>query len=177
MVEMTVDSVRVSMGNQQHVVILKERLQDRYLFIWIGQSESNAIVQELKGTTAQRPLTHDLLKSVISNLGGKVVQISITELRQSIYYARIIVEINGRRVEIDARPSDAIALAVRVKCPIFAAEEVLAEAAVIPEDTTEKPASRKGKASSSNPTGDDLAIYRDFINSLDILDDFGKSDG
>ncbi len=176
MVEMTVDSVRVSMGNQERVVILKDAHAERYLFIWIAQEQATAIAQELRGLQVQRPLTHDLLKSVITDLGGHVVQVTITELKQAIYYARITLEIDGRQVEIDARPSDAIALAVRVKCPIFAAESVIKEAAVVPEDASKSPQPKKATSGSKTSKDDELAVYRDFINSLDILDEFGKPD-
>jgi bifunctional DNase/RNase len=171
MIEMIVDSVRVSMGNQQRVVILKEAHADRYLFIWIEQPQAAAIAQELKGVTLQRPVTHDLLKSVIETMGGQVIQVAITDLRQAIYYARITIEIDGRQLEIDARPSDAIALAVRVKCPIFASEAVMREAAVIPEDTSKSQTKTSGKISSELPD-----VFRNFIENLDALDELGKSD-
>jgi bifunctional DNase/RNase len=170
MIEMTVDSVRVSMGNQQRVVILKDMQEERYLFIWIGQPESLAIAQELQGLKPPRPLTHDLLATVIERLGGRVASVTITELRQSVYHARITVEADGGSIEIDSRSSDAIALAVRVKCPIYATESVIAEAAVIPEEGDKAAGRTTGRA----PSADDLAVYRDFINSLDILDEFGK---
>jgi len=170
MVEMTVDSVRINVGNRQPVVILKDTHEDRYLFIWIAQPESQAILQELQGVTLKRPLTHDLLKSVITKMGGRVTKVTITALRDSVYHASITIDVDGKELEIDSRTSDAIALAVRVKCPIFAAESVLDEAAVIP-DESEKPSSQKKKTS-----GDNLSLYRDFINNLDSLDDFGKPD-
>jgi bifunctional DNase/RNase len=175
MVEMIVDSVRVSMGSQQRVVILKDAHEDRYLFIWIGQSEAHSIALGLQGEHSQRPLTHDLLKSIITDMGGRIVQIVISELRQSVYHAHLTIEINGRRINVDSRSSDAIALAVRAKCPIYAAEAVMDEAAVVLDDI-EKPSSPSKQAKSSSSGSDDLAIYRDFINSLDILDDFGKSE-
>ncbi|MBA3824280.1 MAG: bifunctional nuclease family protein [Ktedonobacterales bacterium] len=172
MVEMAVDSIRFT-RSQQRVVVLKDTHDDRYLLIWIGQSESAAIVHELQGASYPRPLTHDLLKAVITDMGGKVVHIVINELKQSTYYARIVIEIGGKTVEVDARPSDAIALAVRVKCPIYASEAVLKAAAVIPEElegTRKGPAPRAmGEAEAAN-----LDAYRDFINNLDILDEFGK---
>lgn len=174
MVEMTIDSVRVSMGNGQRVVILKDMRDDRYLFIWITPDQALAIAQEMQGTVPQRPLTHDLLKHIITELGGRVVSVAVTELRQQIYYARVTIEAGGRHLEIDARPSDAIALAVRVKCPIYAAENVLDEAAVFPEGL-DRPSRREslGKPSASEAKYN-LDVYRDFIESLDILDDFGK---
>lgn len=171
MVEMTVDSVRFS-RNQERVVVLKDTIDGRYLLIWIGQSESSAIAHQLQGTSYPRPLTHDLLKTIITQMGGKVVKVVINELRQTTFYARIHIEMGMRVIEIDARPSDAIALAVRVKCPVYAAEAVLDAAAVIPEEVEGSP--RKTSPSGAMPSADDLAIYRDFINGLDILDEFGK---
>ncbi len=172
MVEMLVDSVRFS-RNQSRVVILKDQREERYLLIWIGQAESAAIAHQLQGSAYPRPLTHDLLRSVITQMGGRVVNVTISELRQTTFYAYITIEVNGRTIEVDARPSDAIALAVRVKCPIYAAEAVLDAAAVVPEEIEGTPQSQSRKSTSS-PTHDDLAAYRDFINGLDILDDFGK---
>jgi len=169
MVEMTVDSVRFS-RNQQRVVILKDQREERYLLIWIGQAESSAIAHQLQGASYPRPLTHDLLKAIITQMGGRVTNITISELRQTTYHAYITIEANGRTIEIDARPSDAIALAVRVKCPIYVAEAVLDAAAVVPEEVEGSPR----KSGSTAPSADDLAIYRDFINNLDILDEFGK---
>lgn len=172
MVEMTVDSVRVSVSNGQRVVILKDLREERFLFIWISPDVAEAIALEMRGTKPQRPLTHDLLKNSITQLGGQIVNIVISDLRQAVYYARVIIEVNGRQVEIDARPSDAIALAVRAKCAILVEEAVLEEAAVMPEDLD--PRSRKGSPSKSKSAADNLEIYRDFINNLDSLDDFGK---
>ncbi len=168
MVEMSVESVRFS-RNQERVVVLKEGAsQGRYLLIWIGQSESAAIAHHLQGTTYPRPLTHDLLKTVIVQMGGKVTRVVISELRQTTFYARVLIELGGKTIEVDARPSDAIALAIRVKCPIYAAEEVLDAAAVPPEEI-------EGAPRKVTPTSQDsLAIYREFINGLDSLDDFGK---
>ncbi len=174
MVEMAVDSIRFT-RSQQRVVVLKDTRSDRYLLIWIGQAESAAIVHELQGASYPRPLTHDLLKAVITDMGGKVAHILISELKQSTYYARIVIEVGGKTLEVDARPSDAIALAVRVHCPIYANEAVLKAAAVIPEELE---GTRKGSAprgtGDAEPANLDLDAYRDFINNLDILDDFGK---
>ena len=171
MVEMTVDSVRFS-RNQERVVVLKDTVDGRFLLIWIGQSESSAIAHQLQGTTYPRPLTHDLLRTIITQMGGKVMKVVINELRQTTFYAHIHIEMGMRVIEVDARPSDAIALAVRVKCPIYAAESVLDEAAVVPEEVEGRP---RKTAPGSTQSADELAIYRDFINNLDILDDFGKA--
>ncbi|HEY7125065.1 MAG TPA: bifunctional nuclease family protein [Ktedonobacterales bacterium] len=169
MVEMTVESVRINLATGQRVVILKDMKVDRYLFIWIANAEAYAIAMELQGTTAPRPLTHDLLKSVITELGGKMSNIIISDLIDDIFYARIVIDANGRHVEVDSRPSDAIALAVRAKVPIFVAEQVLERAGVTLESQEEQQEQQKQEK-------DNLEVYRDFINTLDVLDEFGKSD-
>ena len=175
MVEMTVDSVRINLATQQRVVILKATKQERYLFIWIAQPEAYAIAVELQGTTSPRPLTHDLLKNVIAELGAEIVSIVISDLIDDIYYARLVLDVAGRHVEIDSRPSDAIALAVRAKTQIYVEESVLERAGVTLEQSEE---SQKSEANSESREGetdlDNLEAYRDFINSLDVLDEFGK---
>src|SRR5438105_13530640 len=113
MVEMTVESVRINLATQQRVVILKSTKQERYLFIWIAHPEAYAIAVELQGTTSPRPLTHDLLKNVITELGAKIVSIVISDLIDEIYYDRIVLDAAGRHGEIHSRDSDAIQLAAR----------------------------------------------------------------
>lgn len=112
MVEMEVDSIRVSMLNYQRVVILKEKLAERYLPIWIGPAEADAIAVRLQKVAVPRPLTHDLLRSVIKNLGASVNSIVVCDLRNDTFFAKILLEVDGKQMEIDSRPSDAIALAV-----------------------------------------------------------------
>jgi bifunctional DNase/RNase len=175
MVEMSVESVRINLATNQRVVILKDGQGDRYLFIWIATAEAYSIAMELQGTTSLRPLTHDLLKSVIAELGGTIVSVIINDLSDDIYYARLVLDANGRHVEVDSRPSDAIALAVRAKVPIYVAENVLESAGV----TLQSPSEQEEAIRPSESTveqDDNLEVYRDFINSLDVLDEFGKSD-
>lgn len=172
MVEMTVESVRINLATQQRVVILKALKQERYLFIWIAHPEAYAIAVELQGTTSPRPLTHDLLKNVIADLGAKIESIVISDLIDDIFYARLVLDVDGRHVEVDARPSDAIALAVRAKTPIFVEDSVLERAGVILEANEEQASPRVEHRRDSDK--DNLAPYRDFINTLDVLDDFGK---
>jgi len=138
MVEMTVESVRINLATQQRVVILKATKQERYLFIWIAHAEAYAIAVELQGTTSPRPLTHDLLKNVIVELGAKIESIVISDLIEDIFYARIVLDVAGRHVEVDSRPSDAIALAVRARTPIFVEESVLERAGVALETNEEQ---------------------------------------
>jgi bifunctional DNase/RNase len=175
MVEMTVESVRINLATQQRVVILKATRQERYLFIWIAHAEAYAIAVELQGTTSPRPLTHDLLKNVINELGAKIVSIVISDLIDDIFYARIVFDIAGRHVEVDSRPSDAIALAVRTKASIFVEDSVLERAGVVLETNEEQSISRADqRREKKEPEQENLDAYRDFINSLDVLDEFGK---
>lgn len=172
MVEMTVESVRINLQTSQRVVILKATKQERYLFIWIAHTEAYAIAIELQGTSSQRPLTHDLLKNVLQELGTKIESVVISDLIDDIFYARIILDVAGRHVEIDSRPSDAIALAVRAKTPIFVEESVLERAGVALEGSEEQLQRKKELPKKAEP--DNLDAYRDFINTLDVLDEFGK---
>ncbi len=172
MVEMTVESVRINLATQQRVVILKATKQERYLFIWIAHAEAYAIAAELQGTTAPRPLTHDLLKNVISEVGAKIESIVISDLIDDIFYARIVLDFEGRHVEVDSRPSDAIALAVRAKTPILVEESVLERAGVALELNEEQDIPKSEQRRDAEQ--DNLDAYRDFINTLDVLDEFGK---
>jgi uncharacterized protein len=132
MIELTVESVRINLQTSQRVVILKAKDQDRYLFIWIAHAEAYAIAIELQGSekSSPRPLTHDLLKNVIEGMGGKVTRIVISDQIDDIFYASIIIDVAGTQIEIDSRPSDAVALAIRTKAPIFVAESVLERSGV-----------------------------------------------
>jgi bifunctional DNase/RNase len=134
MIEVTFDSIRVSLLSQNRIVVLKEEHSERFLPIWIGPFEADAITLQLQGMEAPRPLTHDLLKSVIETLGGEVLHIVISSLERNTYFARIVLDVNGDTMEIDSRPSDAIALAVRVSAPIYVAEEVMEQAGMMPEE-------------------------------------------
>jgi uncharacterized protein len=174
MIEVIIDSVRVSLMSQHRVVVLKDINSERYLPIWIGPCEADAITVKLQDLPTQRPLTHDLLKSAIRELGGRVVHVFVNDLRQDVYYAKIVIDLAGEQVEIDSRPSDAIALAVRVSVPIFVAEAVMDKAAREPDEDIEKEAAHDGEASEKV---DDkrLSAFADFVDSLD-LDDLEDSD-
>jgi len=166
MIEVVIDSIRMSLMSQYRVVILKDSNSDRYLPIWIGPCEADAITIELNEMPPQRPLTHDLLKSIIREMGGRVVHIFISDLRGDVYYARIVVDVNGKELEIDSRPSDALALAVRVKASIFVSESVMEHASIEPEDDIE----RSAPASTEEVADDRLSAFKDFVNSLDLDD-------
>jgi uncharacterized protein len=180
MIEVIIDSVRVSLMSQHRVVVLKDSDSDRYLPIWIGPFEADAITMELQNVEAQRPLTHDLLKRVVTLLGAQITHVIINDLQNDTFYARIFLEVNGKEVEVDARPSDAIALAVRVKAPVYVTEEVMDRAAISPEDdirTSTVPAAdthpNKKQVTEDQPQEEDLEAFRDFIEGLD-LDDLGS---
>jgi bifunctional DNase/RNase len=130
-----------------YAILLKEIDGARRLPIIIGAFEAQAIALEIEGIKPPRPLTHDLLKQVIDNLGGSVVEIVISELRENTFYAKIVLEISGLSNEIDARPSDAIALSVRAQSPIFVAESVLETAGFVPTDESEKELTRQSDIS------------------------------
>jgi len=155
LIEMAVESVRVHMLSTNHVVILKELERERYLPIWIGQWEANAIAMRLQGVTPERPLTHDLFANTLEELGVIIRQVIIADLADETFHARILLESGGRLVEIDSRPSDALALAVRAGAPILASEAVLERAGVEPEEK------RK-------PEDESLSVFREFVNSLDL---------
>lgn len=169
MIESVVESIRVSLVTNQRVVILKELEGERYLPIWIGHFEAEAIAMELQGVEAARPLPYDIMKKIIADLGGRVRRILISGLREDVFYATIVLEAAGRQIEVDSRSSDAIALAVRTKVPIFVDETVMDKAGVLfGDDEEEAEAEAKPK-----PTVDDekLTSFRNFINSLDFSDE------
>lgn len=176
MIETVVESIRVSLVSDHRVVILKETDGVRHLPIWIGPFEAEAIAMELRGETPPRPLTHDLLRSIIKEVGARVSRVLVTDLNRDVFYARLILDLNGRNLEIDARPSDAIALAVRAKVPILVEDEVMARAGVVfgeDGETTVAPAEAAGSEPNATPADERLAVFRDFVNSLD-LDDLDK---
>ncbi len=178
MVEMVIDSVKVSLTNQQRMVILREENADRYLPIWIGPYEAEAITIALQEIEVSRPQTHDLLKNVIGALGSRLVRVEILALRDDVYYGNLVVESNGRLINIDSRPSDALALAVRTRVPIFAAREVLDVAGVVPEEDLQgqKPAPIVPSAEAGPEPGEErLSVFEDFLDKLD-LDTLGKSE-
>jgi len=131
MIEMELTGVRVELPSNQPIVLLRERGGERYLPIWIGAAEAAAIALSLQGVQTPRPMTHDLMKAILEELSVQVQRIVVTELRESTYYATIQLLHSGESLEISARPSDAIALAVRMAVPIFAQEDALAEASIL----------------------------------------------
>ena len=181
MVEMNIDSIRVSLMNYQRVVILKEKLAERYLPIWIGPAEADAIAVKLQGVNVPRPLTHDLLSSVIDTLGATVNSIIVSDLKGDTFYAKVVLDVDGGQMEVDSRPSDALALAVRVEVPIYAEEAVLDKAGVLLDKETGKPLDQEGEVDEAGgkvkQVSDEelrrMSAFREFIDTLDF-EDFDK---
>ena len=181
MIEMTIDSIRVSLMNYQRVVILKEKMAERYLPIWIGPAEADAIAVKLQGVNVPRPLTHDLLRTIIDTLGATINSIIVSDLKNDTFYAKIILNVDGGQMEVDSRPSDALALAVRVEVPIYVEEAVLDKASILLDKETGKPIIEEQEAGEAG--GKDkkvsqeemrkMSAFYDFINTLD-LEDFNK---
>lgn len=166
MIEVTIDSVRVSLMSQHRIVVLKDTGSSRYLPIWIGPFEADAITIELQDVEVARPLTHDLLKATIEKLGAEIVQISITDLRNDTFYAEVALSVDGRRLEIDSRPSDAIALAVRAQVPVYVADEVMDQAAITPEPDLDTGIS--AAAGDEAPEAKTPDAFREFLEGLDL---------
>jgi bifunctional DNase/RNase len=134
-IEMVIDSIRVSLiTNEQRVVVLKEKDTARYLSFWIGDAEAGAIAVKSQGLELARPLAHDFTCTAISALGGRVKSAIINKLEGDTFYAKVILESGGKEIEVDCRPSDALAVAIKANAPIFADERVLGEASVILEE-------------------------------------------
>lgn len=170
MIEVVIDSIRVSLMSPHRVIILKDPVSERLLPIWIGTHEAEAITNELQEEPPARPMTHDLLKSTIVELGGRVVHVYISEINGDLYYARLVIEVNGKQVEIDARSSDAIALAIRAKVPMFVVEDVLDRASIVPDEDIQDQLQQEEEPRDVNV--DKLSAFADFVNSLDLdLDD------
>jgi uncharacterized protein len=175
LIEVIIDNLRVSLLSQQRIVMLKDMQAERYLAIFIGPYESEAITIELASEGERlRPLTHDLLRSVIETLGATVRYVLINDLRDDTFYARLMLETAGGIIEVDARPSDAIALAVRTKSPIFVDETLMERVGIVPEQDIL--ALMDGQA--DEPLGDGeergLGAFADFLSTLD-LDDLDPS--
>ena len=184
MPEMVIDSIRVSLMNYQRVVILKEKDSDRYLPIWIGPAEADAIAVKLQDVSVPRPLTHDLLGSVINSLGAGLVHITVSDLQNDTFYAKIAMVKDGQLTEIDCRPSDAIAIAVRSEVPIFVEDGVLDKAGIVMDKDSGKPMGedvvrkkeRTGSTRAKSVSEEEIksmSAFSEFIQDLPGLEDLG----
>ena len=165
MIEVNIDSIRVSLMSQHRVAILKDDESNRYLPIWIGPCEADSITVELQDTEMARPLTHDILVRTIADLGGEISHVTIKDLRNDVFYAYIMINQNGKQLEIDSRPSDAMALAVRTQVPIYVEEQVMEEASITPEDNIVNQYSHQ---TSDTENDSNLSAFSDFVDTLDL---------
>lgn len=165
--------------NYQRVVILKEKDANRYLPIWIGPAEADAIAVKLQDVPVPRPLTHDLLSTAITTLGGDVIHVVLSDLENDTFYAKVVLKTNDETIQLDARPSDAIALAVRAKVPIFVEDSVLEKAGVIlDKESAEQSSLQVGQGELGIVKDQEkelnteelrnLSAFKDFVDTLDL---------
>jgi bifunctional DNase/RNase len=171
MVEVVIDSIRVSLMSQQRIVILRETNAERYLPIWIGIYEAEAITISLQEVEVARPLTHDLLKNVFGAFNAKIIRVEVSALRDDTFYGNIVAEVDGNTLNIDARPSDALNLAVRAHVPILVDRSVMDTAGIIPEEDLQEESREKpvGVDEPEIEGGEErLSVFEDFLEKLDL---------
>jgi len=171
MVEVTIDSIRVSLMNQQRIVILREVDAERYLAIWVGVYEAEHLTIALQDVEIARPLTYDLFKNVISSLDARVLRVEVVALRDETFYGSVVMEVNGREVNIDSRPSDALNLAIRTNVPIFVAKEVMDSAGIIPEEDEVREDLAGDEDLVADTSEERLAVFEDFLENLNLDDE------
>lgn len=169
MIEVEIDSVRVSLTNQQRIVILKQVEKERYLPIWIGLYEAEAITIALQEIQVARPQTHDLLKTLIQSLNAKLIQVEVSSLSDDVFYGNLVLEINGTRKDVDCRPSDALALAARMRVPVMVADDVMNQAGIVPEDDISD--MDPGEVDQEADIGEEkLDVFEDFLENFNLDD-------
>ena len=171
MIEVQIDSVRVHLMTPQRLVVLKQIGSERYLPIWVGPYEAEAITVALQEVEMIRPLTHDLLKNVFGAFNARIKRIEIVKLQNEIFYGSIVAEVDGREIDVDSRPSDAIALSVRAHVPILVHSSVMEEAGIIPEqdipEDSEEP-EKSEPAPMSEESSERLSVFEDFLEKLEF---------
>ncbi len=174
MVEVVIDSIRVSLMSQQRIVILREQHAERYLAIWIGIYEAEAITLALQEVEVSRPLTWDLLKNVFNTFGARLLRVEVVALRDETFFGNIVAEVGDKTINIDSRPSDALALAVRAHVPVFVTRQIMDSAGITPEeDLQEKPAPTAPEtpaAPAEEESSSRLSVFEDFLGKLDLSD-------
>jgi len=184
MVEVLIDSVRVSLTNQQRVVLLREKNQERYLPIWIGPYEAEAITISLQEIEVARPQTHDLLLQSLEKLGARLLRVEVVELKGDVFYGNLVIEMNSTLYNVDARPSDSIALAVRAHVPILVNTDVLASAGVQPEgdiqslilNGVDDAATARDASSEAEVSKERLSLFEDFLQQVNLDDLPGENE-
>ena len=163
---MLIYGVSFDLVGKQPIVLLKTAEGNKFLPIWIGHPEAAAILMKLQSQSPPRPMTHDLLSDMLEQLGAQVTRITVTELRENTFYAQITLQQDGSEIEVDSRPSDAIALAIRAEAPIFAADRVIEESAIEFE----------GDEIDQERLDDEVAKFRHFLDEV-TPDQFAVEDG
>jgi bifunctional DNase/RNase len=172
MVEVVIDSVRVSLMSAQRVVVLRQTQVERFLPIWVGPFEAESITVALQEVEISRPMTHDLLKNLFTLFQGKILRVEIVALKEDVYYGNIVAEADGKVINVDSRPSDAIALAVRAHVPILVSQVVMDEAGIVPEKNLQEdipPEALEQLAAGVQPEpGEEkrLDVFEDFLKKL-----------
>ena len=175
MVEVEIDSVRVSLTNQQRIVILKEKSHERYLPIWIGLYEAEAITIALQEIQVARPQTHDLLNTLIKSFDADLLRVEVVSLSDDVFYGTLVLSNNGEIHRIDCRPSDALALAARTHVSIMISEDVMHQAGIVPEtDITDEDSIVSDETVGNEPDKEDLDVFEDFLQNFN-LDDLGDN--
>lgn len=177
MVEVMIDSVRVSLTNQQRIVLLRELDVERYLPIWIGPYEAESITISLQEIEIARPQTHDLLIETLEKTHARLTRVEVIALRGDIFYGNLVIESGGEIILIDARPSDSIALAVRAHVPILVARDILETAGISPEQDIQQEieeAESKQAAAEAGESKERLSVFEDFLSNVDLDDEPGK---
>jgi uncharacterized protein len=172
MVEVVIDSIRVHLMAPQRVLVLKQVDAPRYLTVWVGPYEAEAITIALQEVEVARPLTHDLLKNIFTAFNARIIRVEIVKLEGDIFYGNIVAETEAGEIRIDSRPSDAIAIAVRAHVPILVHVNVMDEAGMSPEQDmpaeAAAPPPQEAPAPLSDEANDRLSVFKDFIDKLDI---------
>lgn len=182
MVEVVIDSIRVGLMSQNRVIILREVDTDRFLAIWIDPYMAEQITFALQEVEVARPMSHDLLKQVLQNLNARLLRVEVVELKNEVFYGNLVLETdNGHTINIDSRPSDALALAVRTNVPILVARQVMDEAGIIPEEDISseeevETGEEAGKEETAGESGEHLSIFEDFLENLDLDSDESSED-
>jgi bifunctional DNase/RNase len=184
-VEAVVDSVRISLTNAQRIIMLKQVDAERYLPIWIGPYEAESITIALQEIEVSRPQTHDLIRNILTAMDARLSRIEIISLKEDVYYGRLVIEAPEKVLQVDARPSDAIALAVRYHAPIQVVAAILEKAGIHPErdllidEILEESSANPGEPGAKSDDTKDasrLSVFEDFLEGLDIDDDEPSED-
>lgn len=177
MVEVVIDSIRVSLMSQQRIVILREIDNERYLPIWIGTPEADSITIALQEVEVARPLTHDLVKNIFNSFDARILRVEVVALRDDTFYGNIVAEVDGRTMNIDSRPSDALALAVRSHVPILVSRSVMDMAGIIPEEDMQEEGEELTELETSEAGSERLSVFEDFLENLEIDQDEEEDGG